>query len=86
MKEHGLNGFAEQVPCFLVIQETQAQLAPAVAGLVDSQKYAQMDVGIVTAFLTLAAAEMGLGTCIWAAFQKRRSARPWISRQSGKCA
>ena len=72
MKEHGLNGFAEQVPCFLVIQETKAQLAPAVAGLVDSQKYAQMDVGIVTAFLTLAAAEMGLGTCILGSFSEEK--------------
>ena len=82
----GLNGFAEQVPCFLVIQETKAQLAPAVAGLVDSQKYAQMDVGIVTAFLTLAAAEMGLGTCILGSFSEEKIREAWISRQSGKCA
>lgn len=67
-QQFGLNGFADQVPVFVTVWEDHAKLLPCVAEHSDSQVYAQGDVGIATAYFTLAATELGLGTCIMGVF------------------
>lgn len=59
-----MNTFASKAPALIVVAEETASLAATIAAKVDSQAYAQMDVGIATAHLCLAATELGLGTCI----------------------
>ena len=62
-----INKFTSQVNTFIVICESKAVL---MAGATcDSQYYAQMDIGIATAFLTLSAKNQGLDTCIMGAFK-----------------
>ncbi len=64
----GRNAFAENVPAFVVICETPAHLKPGVRD--NQQHFAQMDVGMITMMLTLAAADKGLSTCILGCFDE----------------
>ena len=62
------NAFAKKAPAFVVVCETPAVLRPGV--MAESQQFAQMDVGEATAYLTLAAADRGLSTCIMGIFME----------------
>lgn len=64
----GANRFTDAVSTFVVICETKATLRAGVAE--DSQKFAQIDTGIVTAMLTLAAADNGVASCIMGCFDE----------------
>ncbi|MBQ4518171.1 MAG: nitroreductase family protein [Clostridia bacterium] len=66
----GLNRFADKVSTFVVICETKASLKEGVSG--DRQRFAQMDVGMVTMMLTLAAADQGVSTCILGCFRENK--------------
>lgn len=68
----GINGFASQVPAFVVITEEPANLSAKLGGLVKQQEYAQMDVGIAAAHMVLAATAQGLSTCIMGWFQEEK--------------
>lgn len=59
-----LNTFVKSVPVFLVVCEEQAKLLPMPEKKYGPQHFAQMDVGQAVAYLTLAAADIGLGTCM----------------------
>lgn len=72
LQSNGLNGFADQVPAFVVMTEEPATLSPKLGDRVDPQAYAQMDVGIAAAYLALAATAQGLSTCIMGWFQEER--------------
>lgn len=63
-----INKWADQAGAFIVICETPARLMKGLP--VASQHYAQIDVGIATAYLTLAATELGLSTCIMGWFRE----------------
>ena len=64
----GINKFTDQVPAYIVVCETKAQL---IAGVTcDRQYYAQMDIGLTVAHLVLSAKSQGLDTCIMGAFQE----------------
>ena len=52
------------VPVFVVVCEEQAKLLPMPEKKYGSQHFAQMDVGQAVAYLSLAAADIGLGTCM----------------------
>lgn len=69
-KQYGVNIFADQPPVFVTIWEEHAKLMPQLADLGDSQHYAPGDVGIAVSYLTLAATDMGLGTCIMGLFDE----------------
>ncbi|MEA5004280.1 MAG: nitroreductase family protein [Christensenella sp.] len=58
-----LNTFVKTAPAFIVVSEEKAKLFPMPEKKYGSQRFAQMDVGQATAYLTLAAADLGLGTC-----------------------
>ncbi|MCI9363889.1 MAG: nitroreductase [Oscillospiraceae bacterium] len=66
----GINRFADQPPVFITVWEDVAQLMPQISGDLDSQHYAPGDVGMAVSYLTLAAADMGLGTCIMGIFDE----------------
>lgn len=63
-QDAGMNRFTETVPAFVVVTEEQADLMELVRSKVDSQEYAQFDMGLAASQLVLKAAELGLGTCI----------------------
>ncbi len=61
----GFNGFTDKASAFIVVCETKAKLMKRILECgIESQHYAQMDIGIAMAHLTLAAADNGLGSCI----------------------
>lgn len=70
VQECGRNKFAVNVPAFVAICETEAKLMPGVNE--NNQHFAQMDVGMVTMMLTLAAADAGLDTCILGCFNEEK--------------
>lgn len=72
LQSNGLNGFADKAPAFVVMTEEPAVLSPKLGKGVDPQAYAQMDLGIAAAHLTLAATAQGLSTCIMGWFQEER--------------
>lgn len=63
-----INKFTDQCPAFIVICEAPAVLMSSLRDNTPSQKYAQLDLGIATAHLTLAATELGLSSCIMGCF------------------
>lgn len=60
----GMNKFAAQAPIAIVISEEAYVKSAAVGAKVKKNDYRSIDIGIAAAHLTLAAAELGLGTCI----------------------
>jgi nitroreductase len=66
----GMNKFTSKCPSFIVVVEERATLSAKVAGIVKSQTYAQIDIGLSTMQLCLAATEQGLGTCIMGWFDE----------------
>ena len=67
VQAYGLNKWADNVPCFVVVCETEAKLMDGVR-----QTFARMDVGIAAAGFCYAAADKGLGTCIMGSFDKAK--------------
>lgn len=68
IQKSGRNQFCENVGSFIVLCETPATLRAFVNK--ESQYYAQMDLGMITMALTLAAADKGLSTCILGLFDE----------------
>ena len=60
----GMNKFASQAPVLIVISEESYVKSAAVGAKVKHNDYRSMDIGIATAYLTAAATELGLSTCI----------------------
>lgn len=60
----GMNKFAAQAPITIVISEEHYVKSAAVGAKLKHNDYRSIDIGIVAAHLTLAAADLGLGTCI----------------------
>jgi len=65
-----INRFVRNVPAFIVICEGTACLSARVGGKVKNNHYASLDIGLYTAHLCFAAAELGLGTCIMGWFNE----------------
>ena len=60
----GMNKFASQAPVLIVISEESYVKSAAVGAKIKHNDYRSMDIGIATAYLTAAATELGLSTCI----------------------
>ena len=60
----GMNKFASQAPVLIVISEEPYVKSAAVGAKLKHNDYRSMDIGITTAYLTAAATEVGLSTCI----------------------
>lgn len=69
----GANKFTDHAPAFLIVLEEPVQLSPRIAEKIDSQHFAQIDLGLITAHICLAAADLGLGTCIMGIFDEEKT-------------
>lgn len=68
----GHNGFAAQVPCFVVISEAPYNPSAAMHARLTGRDYRSLDIGIAAAHLTLAAADQGLGSCLLGWFDEEK--------------
>lgn len=60
----GMNKFASQAPVLIVISEMPYVKTAALGAKLKGNDYRSIDIGIVAAYLTAAATEEGLSTCI----------------------
>ena len=60
----GLNSFADQSPILLVISEEPYVRSAALGSKSSGNDYRSLDMGILSAYITAAACEQGLSTCI----------------------
>ena len=60
----GMNGFATQAPFMLVISEQPYVKSAALGAKLKHNDYRSIDIGIVAAYITAQAADLGLGTCM----------------------
>ena len=59
----GMNGFASDAPVLVVISQKDYVKTAALGSKVKGIDYRSIDIGILCAHLTLAAAELGVGSC-----------------------
>lgn len=60
----GMNKFASQAPVLIVISEKPYVKTAALGSKIKGNDYRSIDIGIAAAYLTAAATEQGLSTCI----------------------
>ena len=60
----GMNKFAADAPVLLVISERPYCKTAALGAKIKNNDYRSMDIGILASYITLEAAELGLGSCI----------------------
>ena len=60
----GMNKFASQAPVLIVLSEEDYVKTAALGAKVKGNDYRSIDIGIAAAYLTAAATEQGLSTCI----------------------
>ncbi len=70
-KIKGINKFADQCPAFIVISERPAYVINEQGERCYGQQWAQVDIGLMTMQLCLAATAEGLGTCIMGGFDEQ---------------
>lgn len=68
----GLNRFASQAPVLLVISEMPYCSSAALGAKVKGNDYRSIDIGIVSAYITAQATELGLSTCILGWFDDKK--------------
>lgn len=68
----GMNSFTADAPVMLVIAEGTYSKTAAMGAKVKGNDYRSIDIGILSAFITLKAAELGLGTCILGWFDDKK--------------
>ena len=71
----GMNKFAEQAPVLIVVSEKPYVKSAALGAKLKGNDYRSIDIGIAAAYLTAAATEVGLSTCIlgWLDDEKLRT-------------
>lgn len=60
----GINAFATDAPVLIVISEEPYVKTAALGAKLKGNDYRSMDIGILAAYITAAATELGLGSCI----------------------
>lgn len=60
----GMNRFTDNAPVMIVISEEAYTKTAAIGAKVKKNDYRSIDIGILAAYITSAATEMGLSTCI----------------------
>lgn len=72
----GMNKFASQAPVLIVVSEEDYVRSAAAGAKLKKNDYRSMDIGIAVAYLTAAATDQGLSTCIlgWLDDEKLRAA------------
>ena len=60
----GMNKFASDVPIFIVLSESPYNASAAMGAKIKKNDFRSIDIGILAAYVTAAAAAEGLGSCI----------------------
>ncbi len=68
----GMNHFTKQAPVQIVIVEENANIASGFGGWAKGKHFPHVDLGILAAHITLAAADEGLGTCVLGWFSESK--------------
>ncbi len=68
----GMNKFASQAPCFIVLVQEAPNFTARLGGWIKNKHFPLIDCGIAASYLTLAAAEEGLGSCMMGWFDEKR--------------
>ena len=68
----GMNPFMKDAPVMLVISERDYNKTAAFGAKIKHNDYRSIDIGIVTANITLAASDLDLGTCIVGWFDNKK--------------
>ena len=72
LQSGGMNKFGFEAPVHLIIVEEKPNLTSWFGGLVKNKHFPFIDNGILTAHITLAATEQGLGSCIVGWFDEKK--------------
>lgn len=64
LRDFGMNPFTKNVTTFIAVSELNAKLAIGSRLKYDNNHFVKYDVGQIIAYITLAAEELGLSTCI----------------------
>ncbi len=67
-----MNGFIEKADTIFVIEEEVYNLTAKVGSKLKDQDYRSVDIGILSSYITLAAQELGLATCIIGMFDEEK--------------
>lgn len=68
----GMNHFTKQAPIHMIIVEENPNLTSGIGAVVKDKHFPYIDIGIVAAHITLAAADEGLGSCILGWFDEKK--------------
>ncbi len=71
----GMNKFASQAPCFIVIVQESPNFTARLGGWIKNKHFPLIDCGIAASYITLAATAEGLGSCIMGWFDEKRLKR-----------
>ena len=68
----GMNHFTKQAPVHIVIVEENVNLTSGIGSLLKNKHFAFVDIGIAAAHISLAAEDLGLGSCILGWFDEKK--------------
>lgn len=68
----GFNHFTKQAPIHILIVEEKPNMSSAFGGFIKDKNFTHIDVGIVASYITLAATQQGLGSCILGWFNESK--------------
>lgn len=68
----GMNKWAEQATAFIVIVQESPNFTARLGGWIKNKHFPLIDCGIVSSFITLAATQEGLGSCILGWFDEKQ--------------
>ena len=68
----GLNGFTDQCPVLIVVQEVPSNVAARFGARVKHQDFSSLDIGIAVQQMCLAATAQGLSTCMIGWFDEEK--------------
>lgn len=68
----GLNAYISGAHAFFVVLEEHAKLMPQLKCIIDSQYFAQGDIGAAAAYLCLEAESLGIGTCMLGIYDREK--------------
>ena len=71
-KALGMNHFTKQAPVHIVIVEESANISSMIGGFVKQKHFPHIDLGIVAAHISLAAADESLGSCMIGWFDEKK--------------
>ena len=70
VQNRGFNKFAEKAAAFIIIEEDLSVKGASIQ-MLSKNDFASMDIGELTAYITLAAQDMGIFTCILGSYSRK---------------